>query len=222
MDIYSNVHDLLNRKAAFIPIPLLAAFPEGPQDFVVLRMKQQRKHVLALSGSVRKDSANEAILKAVGLLYPRLDIRLYDIGKLPYFNPGLVKEGSAIPAAVQDFHDRIGEADGVLICTPEYVFALPGALKNALEWTVSTTVFSYKPMAFIVASASGEKAFESLDLIMKTLLQEPVDANRKLLVRGGSGKISASGGFTDAGTLAQVRNLVDHFIREMDERGKDR
>jgi NAD(P)H-dependent FMN reductase len=46
---------------------------------------------------------------------------------------------------------------------------LPGTLKNALEWTVSTTVFSDKPVAIIVASGLGEKTFESLNLIMRTL-----------------------------------------------------
>ena len=67
------------------------------------------------------------------------------------------------------FRKSIEEADAVLICTPEYVFSLPGILKNALEWTVSTTVFSDKPTALLTASSSGEKAHESLLLVMKTL-----------------------------------------------------
>jgi NAD(P)H-dependent FMN reductase len=183
-------------------------------------MNQPRKQVLAISGSIRENSSNEAILTAIAKAYPRLDMRLYDIGKLPYFNPDLVKEGSAVPLAVKDFYRRIDEADGVLICTPEYVFALPGALKNALEWTVSTTVLSYKPLAFIVASASGEKAFESLDLITKTLLQEPVEPDCKLLIMGAAGKVNRSAGFAVGETASKVKNVVDHFIRQMDRRAE--
>lgn len=118
-----------------------------------------------------------------------MDVNIYNqIDHLPYFNPDFVNNEQSIPKNVKEFYHLIEEADGVVICRPEYVFSLPGALKNALEWTVSTTVFSYKPFAFIVASASGEKAFESLDLIMQTLLQIPIEENCKLLIRGEEGK----------------------------------
>ena len=122
-----------------------------------------KKKILAISGSIRKNSTNEFILKAIADLYRNeLEVRVYNqIDQLPYFNPDLVKNEQSVPKTVKEFYQLIEEADGVLICTPEYVFSLPGALKNALEWTVSTTVFSYKPFAFIVASASGEKAFDS-------------------------------------------------------------
>lgn len=89
-------------------------------------------------------------------------------------------------------------------------------LKNALEWTVSTTLFSYKPFAFIIASASGEKAFESLDLIMKTLLQEPIEENSKLLIKGGRGKINEAGEIMDEKTEMEIRRVVNSLISKMD------
>ena len=69
------------------------------------------------------------------------------IAALPHFNADLDDEG--LPPSIENFPPRIEEAAGALICTPEYVFSLPGTLKNALDRTVSTTVFSDKPAAII-------------------------------------------------------------------------
>lgn len=180
-------------------------------------MTDKRKKVLAISGSTRKRSTNETILQAIARLYEEtLDIQVYhQLDELPYFNPDLDTAGSEAPPAVKAFRELIARSDAVIICTPEYVFSLPGALKNALEWTVSTTVFSYKPFAFIVASASGEKAYESLDLIMQTLLQAPIDGRCKLLIRGGRGKINEAGEFADKDTLHKVMMVMDALMKKM-------
>src|SRR5688500_10423432 len=110
--------------------------------------------LLAISGSTRKNSSNERMLRAIAAQYSgQLEVEIYTrIDELPHFNPDATT--GTLPPAVQELLAKIEQADGVLICTPEYVFSLPGALKNALEWTVATTVFSYKPVAFIVAAAS--------------------------------------------------------------------
>ncbi len=182
-----------------------------------------RKKVLAISGSTRKNSTNESILAAIAKLYSNeLDVQIYNqIDKLPYFNPDMDKGEDEAPGSVKTFREKIDQSDAVIICTPEYVFSLPGALKNALEWTVSTTVFSYKPFAFIVASASGVKAFESLDLIMSTLLQTKIDANYKLLIRGSRGKINEAGEFSDEKTLTAIKKVVDSLIEEITKRPPD-
>ena len=113
----------------------------------------------------------------------------YDISQLPFFNPDLDNE--RVPVVVIDFLSLLAEADAVIICTPEYVFSLPGALKNALEWTVSSSGFSGKPVALIVAAAGGEKAFESLQLIMKTI-EATFDESTTLLIQGAKAKASSA------------------------------
>ena len=120
-------------------------------------MAKGKRKILAISGSTRKESSNEMILNLISELYKEtLEVDVFDgIDKLPHFNPDLDTENP--PLLVKDFRDKIQSADGVIICTPEYVFSLPGSLKNAIEWNVSTTVFSHKPLAIIVAAASGEK-----------------------------------------------------------------
>src|SRR5689334_13830668 len=126
-------------------------------------------HILAIIGSTRAQSSNLHLVQWIAAHYKDdYIIEIFDtLDELPHFNPDLDNEDVS-PKVVQ-LRNKIASADGVLICTPEYVFSLPGSLKNALEWTVSTTVFSDKPTALITASGLGEKAHESLQLIMRTL-----------------------------------------------------
>ncbi|GET26025.1 NADPH-dependent FMN reductase [Prolixibacter sp. NT017] len=179
-------------------------------------MISSKKKILAISGSTKQQSLNLALLKAIAATYSdRITVDLYDgIDKMPHFNPD--KDNETPPESVVDFRNRITESDGVIICTPEYVFSLPGSLKNAIEWTVSTTIFSKKPVALIVAAASGEKAVESLKLIMSTL-DAVIPANGSLLIKGAKGKIGPNGVIADAKTDAKLNRLMDSFLRSLDE-----
>lgn len=170
--------------------------------------------VLAILGSTRKASTNEHILKTIGNRFDdAISFEIFDgIDKLPHFNPEL--DGEHPPHEVERFRQAIHASDGTIICTPEYVFSLPGSLKNALEWTVSTTVFSQKPVALIVASASGKKAFESLQLIMVTLGSQ-VSNSSNLLIEGAKGKIDEKGEINDASLIQSIKALVDSFLSMM-------
>ena len=178
-------------------------------------MTSSKKKILAISGSTKEQSVNLALLKAIAIAYSgRITVDLYEgIDRLPHFNPD--KDTETPPESVADFRNRIASADGVIICTPEYVFSLPGSLKNAIEWTVSTTIFSKKPVAMIVAAASGEKALESLQLIMQTL-DATIPENGSLLIKGAKGKIGQDGIITDSDTEVQLTNLMDDFLRSLD------
>ena len=173
-----------------------------------------RKKVLAISGSTRKDSSNAQIIKAIARLSAgSLEIDLFEeLDALPHFNPDLDQDN--IPLAVTTFRNRISAADGVLICTPEYVFSLPGSLKNAIEWTVSTTLFSRKPVALITASSLGEKAHEALLLIMRTI-EARFTPQSQLLIQGPRTKVNSSGEITDALTLRNIEALITAFTNEL-------
>lgn len=179
-------------------------------------MPEAKKRILAISGSSRSNSSNEKILRAIANLYNKeLDVRIYNsLNQLPYFDPDTTNENA--PNAVEEFRESIERAEGIIICTPEYVFSIPAVLKNALEWTVSTTVFSYKPVALIVASSSGEKAFESLDLIMKTLTQVPIPGDLKLLIRGVRTIMNEEGVIIDDNIADQIKQLVNCLVRQIE------
>jgi len=114
--------------------------------------------ILGISGSLRADSSNAALLRAAAARAPAgMEFQFYDrqVGCLPHFDPDLDGEGAVAPPAVADLRALLGAADGVLISTPEYAHGIPGTLKNALDWIVSSGELEQKPVALIVASPSG-------------------------------------------------------------------
>ena len=100
------------------------------------------------------------------------------------------------------------------------MFSIPGSLKNAIEWTVSTVVFSEKPLALITASTSGEKAHEELYLIMKTLSMK-VNDDTRVLIQGPKKKIDRSGKIIDEKTLDDVKKMMNVFIETMKQNNKN-
>jgi chromate reductase len=164
------------------------------------------KKILAISGSIAPNSANQTLLKTIqSLSKSHFDLEIFEsLAVLPYFNSD---ETNNAPQAVLDFRKKIEEADGIIICTPEYVFSLPGVLKNALEWTVSTMVFTDKPAALITASSSGKIAHESLQLVMKTIGVKTTD-DTTLLIQSIKSKMTKEGEITDGQTLLSVKKLI--------------
>jgi NAD(P)H-dependent FMN reductase len=175
------------------------------------------KNILAICGSLRAKSTNLSIIENVAAMSAEsLNISLYqDLSALPAFNPDLDTEDSVPPAAVADLRKRINESDGVLICTPEYVFAVPGALKNAIDWTVSSAAFVNKPTALITASGLGEKAHESLLLTLQTL-EAKIGEKAALHIPYARTKINAEGIVSDAATVEALKNLIESFIETVD------
>lgn len=80
------------------------------------------------------------------------------------------------------------------------------------------TILSYKPTALIVASGLGEKTFESLDLILKTLLQEEIPETSKLLIQGARSKIHLEGKFLDDQTFTEIKVVVDSLIETIEHK----
>ena len=121
-----------------------------------------KKNILAISGSTRLHSTNLNVINAfVDLTSDIFNVEVFvGISELPHFNPDLDNE--TVSNHVIVFRELIRKADGVLICTPEYAMGVPGTLKNAIDWTVSSCEFNKKPTALITASAMGQKSHSSL------------------------------------------------------------
>ena len=143
----------------------------------------QTANVLLISGSLRDGSTNAAVLRtAVGVAGDDVHTTLYGgMAELPHFNPDDDREGVPVDAAVAQLREQIRAADALLLCTPEYAGALPGALKNLLEWTVGDASTYRKPIASINASGpaaptGGADAHESLRRVLGYVHADIVEA----------------------------------------------
>lgn len=88
--------------------------------------------VLMIVGSLRKDSLNRQMaLEIEKLIGNRVEVSFLDYADLPYMNADI--EFPA-PAAVERVRKEVLSADGIWICSPEYNYAIPGGLKNLLDW----------------------------------------------------------------------------------------
>lgn len=127
--------------------------------------------ILAISGSLRADSLNTKVLRASAIVAPSsVQVTIFDgLASLPHFNPDLDVEGAVLPAAVEDFRRQIGDADALLISSPEYAHGVPGSLKNALDWLVSSSEALYKPIGLLNISPRSTHVHLQLLEILRTM-----------------------------------------------------
>ena len=92
--------------------------------------------ILALSGSLRRESFNTALAYAARELAPDgVEVEVYDgLGLIPHYDQDLDHEDVETPESVADLRRRIEEADALLVITPEYNGSITGVLKNAIDW----------------------------------------------------------------------------------------
>jgi NAD(P)H-dependent FMN reductase len=174
------------------------------------------KQILAISGSLRNTSSNTNVLKACAALAPDdVKITLYEgLDKLPYFSPELDGEGAIPAATVQDLREQLKKADAVIFCTPEYAFGVPGVLKNALDWIVSSGEFYDKPTAVISASplaTGGDKANASLVQTL-TVMSAIIKEENKLLIPIVRTKMDAAGNVIDKELEASLRQVISSLV----------
>jgi len=122
-----------------------------------------------ISGSVRKGSVNSAVLATAAELLPSgMTAVVYDgLEDLPHFNPDTDRD--PLPRSVAELRRLIDESSALLFSTPEYAGAMPGALKNLLEWTVGGTETTGKPTGWINPSSMPNRAagtYASLRIVL--------------------------------------------------------
>jgi chromate reductase len=111
--------------------------------------------VLGISGSLRRESHNSALLRAAAERLPaEVELIPYErLTEIPPYDEDV--EVQDVPEPVRELRQAIRAADAVLIATPEYNHSIPGQLKNALDWAsrpAGQSALNGKPAAVIGAS----------------------------------------------------------------------
>jgi len=136
-------------------------------------------NILAISGSLRRQSSNAALLRAMASVAPTgVRFVLYDgLESLPQFNPDRDRESDVPAPPVAAWRAAMHQADGVVISSPEYGHGVPGSLKNALDWLVSSGELMGKPVVLLNAARAGGKfaqasLAETLTMLSANVLRE--------------------------------------------------
>jgi chromate reductase, NAD(P)H dehydrogenase (quinone) len=175
--------------------------------------------VLTISGSLRPDSLNTLLLRAVEEQAPAgvQLVRFNQLAAIPPFH-GERSDPGVRPAAVRELSEQIEAADALLIATPEYNGSIPGVLKNALDW-VSTpfpdNVLRGKPVAVIGASTGGYGGMWAQAELRKVL-----GLTGARVVNGDLSLARAHEHFDEAGTLAaphdtRLSEVLDALLAEV-------
>lgn len=174
--------------------------------------------ILALCGSIRKDSSNQSLLKAVRSFLPQ-GIQWWDfeIKELPFFDPQL-QFSQDLPSIVQSLREQAQQADYIIISTPEYAHGIPGVLKNALEWLLCEETMKKRVIVFVASPSGGDHVKAYLLETLKTMdmLSGP---DSTLIVRSARTYIAASGDVGEQSLRIEIesfvnRNIISHSASE--------
>jgi NAD(P)H-dependent FMN reductase len=165
--------------------------------------------ILGISGSLRGASSNTAALEAVRVLAPaRAEVTIFrGLGDLPHFNPDL--DHHLVPAAVQELRAAVGRAAAILISSPEYAHGVAGAMKNLLDWLVSSLEFPGKPVGLI---NTAPRAFHA-----DAALKETLTTMSAKLVPGACIAVPIAGRLTDPKEIAADPQIGGRLMEAVEE-----
>jgi chromate reductase len=172
--------------------------------------------VLGISGSLRDNSYNTALLEATADMFPpNMKMQIADIGSLPLYDPDMKPYP---PLVVEDFIDEIEEADAIIFATPEYNHSVSGALKNAIDWASRTfgrakSVLDGKPAGIVGVATGGygtvrgqQHLRDILFAVNMHVLQRPM-----ILVPFAKDKFDDDLRLIDEQTRIFLREFIDNF-----------
>jgi len=181
-------------------------------------MHARTTKLLGISGSLRQGSFNTALLRAAASLVPdgsSLEVRtlhgitLYD---------GDVEAADGVPPVVIELKEAIASADGLILATPEYNNAMPGVLKNAIDWASRPPadikrVFGGRPVAVVGAATGGFGTILAQQAWLPVLraLGCQLWTGRRLLVSRAKSVFDADGRLIDETVQGQVRETLEGF-----------
>jgi NAD(P)H-dependent FMN reductase len=177
-------------------------------------MSNKKMRILAVSGSLRATSSNSILIKEIQKWAPAtVEITVYqDMATLPAFDDSMEPSESVIA-----WRNQLAASDGVLICSPEYAFGVPGALKNAIDWTVGSGELVNKPLALITAASSGDKAHAAWLQIFSALSAE-IPANGALLIPFIRSKFNTNGEVSDLAIKEAILNTLQALIQTIEKK----
>jgi chromate reductase, NAD(P)H dehydrogenase (quinone) len=169
--------------------------------------------ILGIGGTLRKNSYSKGLLLAAQQLASKdIVIEITEIVEFPLYNPDI-----PMPGVVQEFKQKIKDADAILFSTAEYNYSIPGSLKNAIDWAsrpYGDNSFEDKPAAIISESTginAGSKAQYHLRQMM-VFLDVHVLNKPEVMVPQVKEKFDENGNLTDEHTKEKIKEILESLV----------
>jgi chromate reductase len=174
--------------------------------------------LLGLSGSLRRESFNTAVLATLqAAIAERARLEIFPLGAIPLYDQDL--DGEDPPAPVRALKEAVTACDGIVVCSPEYNYGIPGVLKNALDWASRPAYRSPlvgKPVVVMtasLASTGGARAQAQIrDVFFATLAR--VVPRPEVAIAAAHEKVK-EGRLVHEPTLRFALAAVDDLLREI-------
>jgi NAD(P)H-dependent FMN reductase len=185
--------------------------------------------IIGITGSLRKDSFNTALLRAAtGLVPNESALEIATLRGIPLYD-GDLEANEGIPQAVIALQEQIVAADGLLLATPEYNNSMPGVFKNAIDWLSRppsdiARIFGNRPVAVMGASPGGFGTVLSQNAwlpVLRTLGTRPWFGGRVLVSRAHQ-VFNESGEMVDEAARRQLRDFLAGFVEFVQAHRKPR
>ncbi|WP_085507244.1 NADPH-dependent FMN reductase [Thalassobacillus devorans] len=178
---------------------------------------------VVIAGSIRKESYNKKLANYIRLRYQqKAEIKLLHIEELPFFNQD--EEENPV-ATVREFKQKIVEADGIIIVTPEYNHSVPGVLKNAIDWCSRVDkVMTNKPV-MIAGGTMGALGTVRAQMHLRQILNAPGVAaltlpGNEVLIGAIHQKMDEEGKLIDEPTIQFLDDVMSNFIGWIEKTNK--
>ncbi|MGJ7556834.1 NADPH-dependent FMN reductase [Variovorax sp. RB3P1] len=174
--------------------------------------------LVAISGSIRRASNCTAVLRSLQpLLPPEVEVQLVPLDDIPPYNADL--DGDTPPEPVARLKRAIAEADGLVLCSPEYNYGMPGVLKNAIDWASRpgfASPLKGKPALVMTASpgtAGGVRAQAQIRDALAATLARPL-VRPHVAIASVASRIQ-DGKLVDVPTLDFIRVALAELLDEI-------
>ncbi|MBR7839698.1 NAD(P)H-dependent oxidoreductase, partial [Actinospica durhamensis] len=178
-------------------------------------------HIVLISGSLRRNSTNGIAIATVRRALTAADVgvstQMLDLGSLPHYNQD--SEESGWPSEAAAARRMIDAADALVISTPSYNGALPGVLKNALDWFSRprrACVLDDKPTAVLTVGSAPLGGADALPGIRRILRRSGACVlDGRLAIGNADALATADGVFTDPDVRARLDTFASGILEEL-------
>lgn len=127
------------------------------------------KKIIAFGASSSKNSINKQLATYAANLFENATVEVLDLNdyEMPIFS--VDKEKNGIPEEAQNFYNKIGEADLIVLSLAEHNGNFSAAFKNILDWAsrINAKTFQEKEMLLLATSPGARGGSSVLEIASK-------------------------------------------------------